>query len=142
MFTLTPVSAAISTTNHTYQTAGTYSAVLTVTDNQGATHSTTLSITVSPGPTPPVAPSNLSASTSSGRVVTLSWSDNASNETGFYVERAVKATNLQFSRIATVGADVKTFAKTETADTWVYRVQAFNGVGASGYSNNVTIRVH
>jgi len=134
-------SAAGATTSHTYQSAGTYSARLTVTDNQGATHSTTVSILVASGPTLPAAPSNLSASVGSGRVVTLNWSDNASNETGFYVERAVKAKNLQFSRIATVGADVKTFAKTETADTWVYRVQAFNSVGASAYSNTATIRV-
>jgi hypothetical protein len=53
----------------------------------------------------------------------------------------VKAKNLQFSRIATVGADVKTYARTETAGTWVYRVQSFNGVGASAYSNSATIRV-
>jgi PKD repeat protein len=134
-------SAAGATTNHTYQTAGTYSAVLTVTDNLGATHSTTLSITANPGPTAPAAPSNLSASTSSGRVVTLNWSDNASNETGFYVERAAKAKNLQFSRIATVGENVRTYSRTETAGMWVYRVQAYNGVGTSAYSNNATIRV-
>jgi PKD repeat protein len=134
-------SAAGPTASHTYQGAGTYTARLTVTDNQGATNSTTVSILVTSGPTLPAAPSNLSASVGSGRVVTLNWSDNASNETGFYVERAVKAKNLQFSRIATVGAGVKTYTRTETADTWVYRVQAFNGVGTSAYSNTVTIRV-
>jgi hypothetical protein len=53
----------------------------------------------------------------------------------------VKAKNLQFSRIATVGADVKTYTRTESAGTWVYRVEAFNGVGASAYSNTATIRV-
>jgi hypothetical protein len=49
--------------------------------------------------------------------------------------------NLQFLRIASLGANVTTYTGTEPADTWVYRVQAFNGVGASGYSNNVTVRV-
>ena len=134
-------SAAGPTTNHTYQTAGAYAAGLTVTDNQGATHSTTLSISVNPGPTAPAAPSNLSASAGSGRVVTLNWIDNASNETGFHVERAAKAKNLQFSRIATVGANVRTYSRTETAGTWVYRVQAYSGVGTSAYSNSATIRV-
>jgi PKD repeat protein len=134
-------SAAGPTTSHAYQSAGTYTAGLTVTDNQGATNSTTLSILVASGPTLPAAPSNLSASVGSGRVVTLNWSDNASNESGFYVERAVKAKSLQFSRIATVGADVKTYARAETAGTWVYRVQAVNGVGTSAYSNTATIRV-
>ena len=60
---------------------------------------------------------------------------------GFHVERAAKAKNLQFSRIATVGANVRTYSRTETAGTWVYRVQAYNAVGASAYSNTVTIRV-
>src|SRR6266513_2485713 len=94
-------SAAGQTANHTYQTAGSYSARLTVTDNQGATNTTTLSIVVNPGATAPAAPSNLIASNGSGRIVMLKWSDNASNETGFYVERAAKTKSLQFSRIAT-----------------------------------------
>jgi PKD repeat protein len=134
-------SAAGQTTNHTYQTAGSYSAHVTVTDNQGATNTTALSIVVNPGATAPAAPSNLIASSGSGRIVTLKWNDNASNETGFYVERAVKAKSLQFSRIATAGANVTTYSQTEAAETWVYRVQSFNGVGASGYSNSATIRV-
>ena len=134
-------SAAGAMTSHTYQTVGTYSARLTVTDNQGATHSATLTIPVNPGATAPAAPSNLSAAVSSGRVVTLNWTDNASNETGFHIERAAKGKNLQFSRIASVGANVMTYARTETSGTWVYRVQAYNGAGISGYSNSATIRV-
>ena len=127
--------------NHTYNSAGNYSALLTVTDNQGATGTSTVTISVTPGPTPPAAPSSLTGSVGTGRVVTLRWSDNASNETGFYVERAAKAKTLQFLRIATLGANVTTYTRTEIAGTWIYRVQAFNGVGASGYSNNVTTRV-
>jgi PKD repeat protein len=127
--------------NHTYVTAGNYTAQLTVTDNQGATGTSTVTISVTPGSAPPTAPSSLTGSVGTGRVVTLRWSDNASNETGFYVERAAKAKSLQFLRIATLGANATTLTRTETPDAWVYRVQAFNGVGVSGYSNNVTIRV-
>jgi hypothetical protein len=76
-----------------------------------------------------------------GRVVTLTWRDNASNETGFYVERAAKAKTLQFSRTATLGANVTSYSRTETAGTWVYRVQAYNAVGPSAFSNTATIRV-
>jgi hypothetical protein len=118
-----------------------YSAVLKVTDNQGAAATTTVAITVNPGATAPAAPSNLTASVGSNRLVTLSWTDNSSNETGFYVERAAKAKTLQFSRIATVGANVKMYSGTETSGQWVYRVQAYNAVGTSNYSNSVTIRV-
>jgi PKD repeat protein len=134
-------SATGATTSHTYVTAGNYTAQLTVTDNQGASASTTVGIVVNAGPTAPAAPSNLAASVGTGRVVTLTWRDNSSNEIGFYVERAAKAKTLQFSRIATLGANVTSYSRTETADTWVYRVQAYNSVGTSGYSNSATIRV-
>ena len=134
-------SATGSTASHTYTSAGTYAAQLVVTDNQGATAAKSLTITVTAQAAPPAAPTSLTASASSGRVVTLGWVDNASNETGFYVERAVKAKNLQFERIATVGANVRTYSRTEAAGQWVYRVQAFNATGTSGYSNSVTLRV-
>jgi PKD repeat protein len=134
-------SATGPTSSHTYQSAGVYTAQLTVTDNQGATGTTTLTITVSPGPTAPGAPSNLTASLGGGRVVTLRWTDNASNEMGFHVERAAKAKNPQFSRIVTLGANVASYSLAEPAGTWIYRVQAYNGAGVSGYSNTATIRV-
>lgn len=134
-------SASGATASHTYTTAGTYTAQLTVGDNQGATGTTTLTVVVQAGATAPPAPSNLRAAIGSGRVVTLTWSDTSSNETGFHVERAAKTKNLVFTRVASVGADVGTYARTETAGTWIYRVQAYNGVGTSGYSNTATIRV-
>lgn len=134
-------SGSGATTAHTYAAAGNYTATLTVTDNQAASSTTSLTIAVTPGATAPAAPSNLSAAIGSGRVVTLTWTDNASNENGFYVERAVKAKKLVFSRVATVGANVRTYAATESSGTWVYRVQAFNDVGTSAYSNTSTIRV-
>jgi PKD repeat protein len=134
-------NATGATATHTYMTAGNYSAVLKVTDNQGAIGTTTVSITVNPGAAPPAAPSNLTASVGSNRLLTLNWTDNSSNETGFYVERATKAKTLQFSRIATVGSNVKTYSQTETSGQWVYRVQAYNAVGTSSYSNSLTIRV-
>jgi hypothetical protein len=75
------------------------------------------------------------------RLVTLDWTDNSSNEQGFDVERAAKVKNLEFARIATVGVNVTSYSQTETSGQWVYRVQAYNAVGASSFSNNVTIRV-
>jgi PKD repeat protein len=134
-------AASGATANHTYSSAGTYTARLTVTDNQGATDATTLTINVAAGATAPVAPSNLTASVGGGRLLTLNWADNSSNESGFYVERAAKAKKPLFSRVATVGANVRTYARTETAGTWIYRVQAYNATGVSAYSNQATIRV-
>ena len=134
-------TATGATAARTYAAAGTYTARLTVTDNQGATGTTTATITVTPGATAPAAPSNLSGSAASNRTVTLNWNDNSSNESGFHIERAAKAKNLSFARIATVGAGVRTYSRTESSGQWVYRVQAYNAVGVSGYSNSVTVRV-
>jgi PKD repeat protein len=130
-----------ATTAYTYTAAGTYNAVLTVTDNQGATATKALTITVSPGATLPAAPSSLTGSVGGGRVVTLRWTDNASNESGVHVERAAKGKNLQYTRIASVGENATTWSAAQTSGHWVYRVQAHNAVGVSAYSNNVTIRV-
>ena len=55
------------TTTHRYAAAGTYTARLTVTDNQGATHSSTATVTVAP---PPVA---LHAADSFARTVSGGW---------------------------------------------------------------------
>ena len=91
---------------------------------------------------PPAAPSNLTGSATAAQLVTLNWTDNASNETGFYVERAAKAKTLQFSRIATVGCQCATrIRRPKHRAQWVYRVQAYNATGVSGYSNSVTVRV-
>jgi len=128
------------TTSHTYAAAGTYNAVLTVRDTLNATGTKTVTITVSPGATPPASPSNLTGSVS-GANVALRWTDNASNESGFSVERAAKGKTLQFSRIATTGANVGTLAVAQPSGQWVYRVQAFNASGTSSYSNSVTLRV-
>jgi len=123
-----------------YSVAGTFTATLTVTDTQGATGTATVGITVSTAPAPPAAPSNATASVS-GRTVTVRWTDRSSNETGFYVERAAKAKNAVFTRVGQAGADATALVETVTANTWIYRVQAFNANGASGYSNQATIRV-
>lgn len=133
-------SATGMTAAHTYAAAGSYDAVLTVRDNLTATGTKTVTIVVAPGATPPAAPSNLSGSVS-GSNVTLRWTDNASNESGFHVERAAKARNLQFSRLATLGANIVTWTASQPSGQWVYQVQAYNATGTSSYTGAVTIRV-
>lgn len=126
-----------ATVSHTYAAVGTYTARLTVTDNQGATGSATVAITVSADSV--AAPNGLVA-TVSGTNVTLRWTDNSANETGSYVER--KSKGGQFARIATVGANVTTFAETRTRGTYDYRVQAYKVTGVvSAYSNTASARV-
>ncbi|HYL36210.1 MAG TPA: glycoside hydrolase family 44 protein [Bryobacteraceae bacterium] len=129
----------VASPSHTYQTAGGYTAVLTVTDNRGATGVAQVAITVSPNPNALNAPTRLTGTAGRGSV-TLQWTDNSSNESGFYVERAPSGTT-SFARVGSVGVNVTTFKDTVSKGTYLYRVQAFNATSVSAYSNTVTVRV-
>jgi pectate lyase len=87
------------------------------------------------GVNPPAAPSGLGASATSSSQINLAWTDNASNEDGFRVERSTDGTN--FSEIATTGANSTSYASTGlvASTTYHYRVRAYNAGGNSGYSN-------
>ncbi|HTM52168.1 MAG TPA: glycoside hydrolase family 44 protein [Bryobacteraceae bacterium] len=128
-----------ATVNHTYAAAGTFTAVLTVTDNLGATSSASKVITVSAFTIN--APSNLTASASRG-MVTLKWTDHSANEDGFYIERAPNGSS-SFTRIGQVGANVLTATDQPARGTYQYRVQAFNTASGtvSAYSNQAQVRV-
>ncbi len=132
--------------SHTYIQAGVFIATLTVTDDEGAQDSATVSITAT-DPNVINAPSNLTA-TLSGKTVTLRWSDNSSNDTGFYVERAPKTGKGAgiYTRIGTVTvytANPITSTDQPGSGSYNYRVQAFNSATGrvSGYSNTATVRV-
>lgn len=126
------------TASKTFTNPGTYTVTLVVTDNGGATGSTTKSINVNAAPAAINAPTGLMSLVSRGRV-TLRWTDNATNETGYYVERAVEGS--AFTRIATLGANATSFIDTPGRNKWVYRVQAFNATTTSAYSNQLTVKV-
>ena len=72
-------------------------------------------------------------------IVTLQWQDNCATEQGFKVERAASL-NGTYSQIATVGADVTSYADSTAVagSTCYYRVRAYNGTWNSGYTNVVT----
>jgi hypothetical protein len=83
----------------------------------------------------PAAPSSLVASTVSTSQINLNWTDNSVDETGFLVERSTDG--IYFMQIATVGADVTTYADSGLTPntTYTYRVRATNAAGTSLYSN-------
>jgi PKD repeat protein len=134
--------SAVSTSpspTHVYSSTGNFTAVLTVTDNRGATSTAQVAIAVNPNPNVLNAPSNLAGTAGKG-TASLTWTDNSANETGFYIERAVSGSS-SFTRIATVGANVKSYTDAIARGNYVYRVQAFNATTVSAYSNTVTVRV-
>ena len=133
-------SATGVTTSHTYNTAGNYTARLTVTDDDGASSSTTVTISVS-APTP-AAPSTLTASATSASQINLAWTDNASNEDGFKIERCTGNNCTNFAQIATVGANVRNYSSTGLSKNTVYtyRVRSYNTFGNSAYSNSAAAR--
>ena len=125
--------------SHVYSTAGNYTAILTVTDDRGATGTSQVAIAVSPDPTVINAPSNLTGSGGKASA-TLKWSDNSSNETGFYIERAASG-STNFARVDSVAANVKIFTDVVARGAYTYRVQAFNATNLSAYSNSLAVRV-
>lgn len=85
---------------------------------------------------PPADPTLLIATAVSAHEIDLSWTDNASNEDGFIVERSPNGTDT-WTVIGGSAADVTTFDDIglPSGTTFYYRVYAFNGQGNSGYSN-------
>jgi len=94
-------------------------------------------------PVPPSAPSGLAAhGTSIPFAVSLSWADNSNNEDGFTIQRA---TNARFTAGLTpipVGPNLSVFSDSTAMPLtrYYYRVQAFNGVAQTAFSNPVNVR--
>jgi PKD repeat protein len=133
-------TATGTTTSHTYSSAGSYVARLTVTDNQGASSSTTVTLQANANSIP-AAPDSLTAVAVSKSQINLAWTDNSSNETGFKIERCTGVTCTKFSQIATVGANVLKYSNSglKRSTTYRYRVCAYNAAGNSAYSSPVSV---
>ncbi|MDQ1324702.1 MAG: hypothetical protein QG587_2038, partial [Chloroflexota bacterium] len=84
----------------------------------------------------PAAPSGLSASAFSATQVDLAWTDNATNETGFRIDRSPNG-STGWTEIATTGANIASYHDTglATGSAYYYRVRATNAAGDSAYSN-------
>lgn len=85
---------------------------------------------------PPTAPAGLTASAVAHNRIQLNWQDAASNELGFYVERAATAAG-PWSVIATPAANTTAYNDSTVtgSTTYYYRVRAYHTTGQSSYSN-------
>jgi hypothetical protein len=118
-----------------------YSYIYTYTGTGHGGGDTNLYFYLPPGVLPtPLGPTSLTATAASSSQVNLTWVDNATDETGFKIERCTGASCTGFSQITTVGANVTSYSNTGlTASTsYSYRVRAYNANGDSGYSNTAS----
>jgi FtsP/CotA-like multicopper oxidase with cupredoxin domain len=103
--------------------------------------------TVAVNVTPTLAPTALTASVLAGPQVSLTWKDNASNETGFVVERSANG-GATYTQVATPAAKAGSGSSVTLTDatvalgtTYLYRVAGTGLGGTSAFSNVVTILV-
>jgi hypothetical protein len=95
------------------------------------------------GPIPD--PTGLTATLQAGPRISLSWTDNALNESGFVIQRAVNGG--AFAAIATPGPKSNTGTVTYVdtgilpATSYQYRVAAVNAAGQSGWATSTTVNV-
>lgn len=88
----------------------------------------------------PLPPSSLAGILNSSTQVTLNWTDNSTNETGFKIER--KSGTGNYTQIASANADITAYLDNSIipSSTYTYRLLAYNSAGNSlSYSNQVTI---
>lgn len=83
----------------------------------------------------PAAPGNLMAVPQSATSALLTWTDNATDETGFHIERSTDG--VSFTLMATLSAESASYvaAGLSAGSRCSFRVRAFNLAGASPYSN-------
>jgi len=68
--------------------------------------------------------------------ITLNWSDNSNNESGFRIERKTGSIG-SYTQIANVAANIRSYidSTVNTGITYCYRVRAYNSTGESPSSN-------
>ncbi|WP_051871060.1 clostripain-related cysteine peptidase [Chloroflexus sp. MS-G] len=123
----TPESGGAGQANPTAIPTPTATAIPTATPSPTATPTPTAT------PALPQTPTNLRQTGRTTTSITLTWQDNAVNETGFHLYR-------NGTRIATLGANITTYTDTglTCGQSYRYRVSAYNTVGESAMSEELT----
>jgi len=93
-----------------------------------------------PAPSPPNAPTGLTIANGKYSGLKLTWTDNSSDETRFYIDRSINGGDWTVG-FAFVNANIKTYADTTATDEFTlyyYRVRAWNSYGYSSYTDVVS----
>ena len=85
--------ASTATANHTFAASGDYTVSLTVTDNEGATHTSSQTVSVTDGSEPPASDITLSGSRSgNGRTAYINWSGAVGSNVDVYINGSLNNT--------------------------------------------------
>jgi len=88
----------------------------------------------------PAAPSNLQVVSVSSVGATIRWTDNATNETAYKVERSDN-NNTTYNIVGNLGASATQYTSTNlvSGNTYYFRVKCQNALGFSNVSNEIEI---
>jgi hypothetical protein len=133
-WTVLTSTLAANATTYTDNTVGSWYYRVKATNASGSSgYSNTISVA-----TVPAAASNLNAvASSTSLAVDLSWTDNASTETAYTVERSANGGSTWSVLTSTLPGGTQSYSDTSVAPvtTYSWRVKATNGSGSSAYSN-------
>ena len=87
----------------------------------------------------PEAPANLSAVSSAGNEIFLTWEDNSMVEKGFQLERSLD--NITFQKIADFNTNVTSYYDNDLSQgtTYYYRIRSYNSFGTSDFTPVVEV---
>jgi hypothetical protein len=136
-WTVLTSALAANATSYTDSTVGSwYYRVKATNGTNSSGYSNTISVA-----TIPAAPSNLNAVGSSTLLaVNLTWTDNATTETAYMVERSGNSGSTWSVLTSTLPANTQSYSDASVAPltTYSWRVKATNASGSSGYSNTAS----
>jgi fibronectin type III domain protein len=118
-------------------TEGTYTASIAVTSAAASNSPQFLDVTFTVMLPPPT---NLTATAVSSSRIDLTWTDNASTEDGYKIERCAGASCTDFTHFTTVGRNGTSYpdAALSAGTSYSYRVRGSNDAGNSAYSNTAS----
>ena len=139
-----PINGGTLVTGTTYTDTGRtngqiYYYVLTAVDRNGYQSGASNEVNATPQGVPPAAPTGLGVAASGPAHLTLTWTDNSADETGFEIERSTTGIGGSYSLLTTTAANAVTYINSglASATPYCYRVRAVNATGQSTYTSNV-----
>ena len=89
----------------------------------------------------PIAPINLTISTTNSSTALLSWQDMSNNESGYGID--IQQDNMNWQVLDFVGSNVTTYQHTGLTQghSYCFRVYGYNNFGLSNYSNEACIQL-